>query len=159
MVDLGEHIVDHFKHALACHRRSLMVIHAMLLCKLRSLFGRDDYLISQVQLIANDDNWCVRILHFVDGLNPIANRFKRLFTRLVEGDDDAIGLTIELIRDVSKLLLTGSVPNFHVDLLLVLLVEIFKFNELYCYGLQMIGLEISFVESPEQARLANRCIA
>ena len=112
-----------------------MIVHAMLRCEIPTLSWGDDHLIDQIKLIADYDNRGACILHFVNALDPVANSFKRLLARLIKRYDDAVSLSIELIGDISELLLAGSIPDFYLNALLVFLVGVIEFNELNCYRL------------------------
>jgi len=107
----------------------------------------DHYLVFKVELVANDDDRCVSVLHLVNRLNPVAHGLERLVARLVKRYDDAVSLPVELVGDVAELLLPRSVPNAHLDTLLILLIHILRLDELHRDCFQMIRLKIALIDS------------
>ena len=87
---------------------------------------RDHPLIHQVYLVAEDDYWRVRILHLVNALYPVVYRFIRLLICQVEAEDNSVRLTVKLVGDVLELFLTCRVPDLHLALYIVLLVEVLR---------------------------------
>ena len=88
------------------------------------LILRDHPLLHQVYLVAEDHYWHVRVLHLIDALYPVAYRFVRLLVCQVEAEDNSVRLTVKLVRDVLELFLTCRVPDLHLALYIVFLVEV-----------------------------------
>ena len=78
----------------------------------------------QVYLVTEDDYGRVRILHLVDTLYPVCNRFVRFFIGHVETENYSVCLTVKLVGYVPKLFLTCSVPNLDLALSIVLFVKV-----------------------------------
>ena len=117
----------------------------MLLGDVSCLVLGDDSFLFQVDLVANDDNWRVLILHLVDTLNPVCNRFIRLLVGHVEAQDYSVRLTVKLVSYMSELFLTGRIPDFDLYFSIVLLVVVLGQDVVNRDCFEMTGDKFAFV--------------
>jgi len=110
---------------------------------------RHDELLGEVHFVAHDDHWRVRVLHLVDGLDPVADRLERFLVGLIETKDDAVSLPVELVSDIAELLLACRVPDFDRNSLVVFFVKVLRLDALNSDSLEMTGLKVAFVHSAQ----------
>ena len=117
----------------------------MLLSDVSCLVLGDDSVLFQVDLVTNDNNWRVLILHFVDTLNPVGNRLIRLLVGHVEAQDYSVRLTVKLVSYMSELFLTGRIPDFDLYFSIVLLIVVLGQYVVNCDSFEMTGDKFAFV--------------
>ena len=100
MVDLRKHIVNHLFNALACNRRSLVIVHAMLLSELLGLLRRHDGLIINIALVPSNDKGSVH-MEILKLLAKAFDRLERIFARFVEHRNDTICSSKKLTGEIS----------------------------------------------------------
>jgi len=94
-----------------------------------------------------------------DALHPDVHVAERLIVRHVKGNDDALGLLVEGLRQRSESLLTGSVPNFYLHLLVPALRLVRLVDEVETQGRHVRWLEGLFRVHLDDRGLADRTVS
>ena len=114
-----------------------MEVHLVLLGYSSCLVLRNDSLVLEIDLVADDDHGRVLVLHLVDARHPVGYRRERLLICHVEAQDYSVRLTVKLICYVPNLFLTCRVPYFDLDFAIIFFIVVFSENIVNCDSLEV----------------------